>query len=43
MHAMIGMGILGLVGKLNDWDESAIFFDGSSLGQLLASLHMLWH
>ncbi|KAF8513488.1 Shr3 amino acid permease chaperone [Gautieria morchelliformis] len=31
MHAMIGMGILGLVGKLNVWDESAIFFDGSSL------------
>lgn len=37
MHAMIGMGILGLVGKLNEWDESAIFFDGSSLGQSLAT------
>ena len=33
MHAMIGLGILALVAKLNDWDESAIFFDGSSLGQ----------
>ncbi|KIJ55386.1 hypothetical protein M422DRAFT_23983 [Sphaerobolus stellatus SS14] len=31
MHAMIGLGILGLVGKLHAWDESAIFFDGSSL------------
>ncbi|KAF8582760.1 SET domain-containing protein [Ramaria rubella] len=28
---MIGMGVLGLVAKLHEWDESAIFFDGSSL------------
>ncbi|KAF8518023.1 Shr3 amino acid permease chaperone [Hysterangium stoloniferum] len=31
MHAMIGLGVIGLVGKLHEWDESAIFFDGSSL------------
>jgi len=31
MHAMIGVGVLGLIAKLHEWDESAIFFDGSSL------------
>ncbi|KAJ3530684.1 hypothetical protein NM688_g7675 [Phlebia brevispora] len=31
MHAVMGMGILGLVGKIHKWDESAMFFDGSSL------------
>lgn len=31
LHAFIGVGILGLVAKLNVWDESAILFDGSSL------------
>lgn len=30
---MIGLGVLGLVAKLHSWDESAIFFDGSSLGE----------
>lgn len=29
---MIGFGILGLVSKLHKWDESAMLFDGSSLG-----------
>jgi len=38
MHAMIGMGIIGLVAKLHEWDESAIFFDGSSLGMPVISL-----
>ena len=32
LHAVMGMGILGLVGKLHRWDESAMFFDGTSLG-----------
>ncbi len=32
MHAIMGMGLLGLVGKIHKWDESAMFFDGSSLG-----------
>ncbi|EPT00948.1 hypothetical protein FOMPIDRAFT_1023502 [Fomitopsis schrenkii] len=31
MHAVMGVGALGLCGQLNRWDESAIFFDGSSL------------
>ncbi|OAX41387.1 hypothetical protein K503DRAFT_767731 [Rhizopogon vinicolor AM-OR11-026] len=31
LHGFIGFGILGLVAKLQKWDESAIFFDGSSL------------
>jgi hypothetical protein len=29
----MGVGILGLVAKLHKYDESAIFFDGSSLGK----------
>ncbi|KAG8753097.1 hypothetical protein FRC11_007720 [Ceratobasidium sp. 423] len=32
LHAMMGVGILGLVAKLHIWDESALFFDGTSLG-----------
>ncbi|KAH9946517.1 Shr3 amino acid permease chaperone [Amylocystis lapponica] len=31
LHAVMGVGILGLVGKLHKWDDSAMFFDGSSL------------
>jgi len=29
---MMGIGIICLLGKLHKWDESAIWFDGSSLG-----------
>ena len=29
---MAGFGVLGLITKLHKWDESAMFFDGSSLG-----------
>ncbi len=32
MHAIMGVGIIGLVGKLHKWDESAMFFDGSCIG-----------
>ncbi|KAE9400404.1 hypothetical protein BT96DRAFT_881419 [Gymnopus androsaceus JB14] len=32
LHGMIGVGILGLASKLHKWDDSAMFFDGSSLG-----------
>lgn len=31
---MVGVGLAGLIGKLHKWDESAFFFDGSSLGAL---------
>ncbi|KAH7922580.1 hypothetical protein BV22DRAFT_1037301 [Leucogyrophana mollusca] len=31
LHGFMGVGILALVSKLVKWDESAIFFDGSSL------------
>jgi hypothetical protein len=33
LHGFMGVGILGLVAKLHKYDESAIFFDGSSLGR----------
>ncbi|KAI0091784.1 Shr3 amino acid permease chaperone [Irpex rosettiformis] len=38
MHAVMGMGLLGIVGKLHKWDESAIFFDGSSLAAYVFAL-----
>lgn len=31
LHAVMGVGVLGLVGKLHRWDDTAMFFDGSSL------------
>ncbi|KAH8116425.1 Shr3 amino acid permease chaperone [Phellopilus nigrolimitatus] len=31
LHTVVGIGILGLIGKLHKWDECALFFDGSSL------------
>ncbi|CAE6435615.1 unnamed protein product [Rhizoctonia solani] len=35
LHAMMGVGILGLVAKLHTWDESALFFDGTSLAAFM--------
>ncbi|CAA7269279.1 unnamed protein product [Cyclocybe aegerita] len=32
LHGMVGVGLLGFLAKLHKWDESAVFFDGSSLG-----------
>lgn len=34
LHGMMGFGIIGLVSKLHRWDDSAMFFDGSSLGEV---------
>jgi len=31
LHTMMGLGVVGLCGKVSKWDESAMFFDGSSL------------
>jgi hypothetical protein len=33
LHAMMALGIGSLIAKLHKWDESALFFDGSSLGE----------
>ncbi len=35
LHSIVGVGLLGLLGKLHKWDDSAMFFDGSSLGAYL--------
>jgi len=29
---MVGVGLIGFLSKLHKWNESAMFFDGSSLG-----------
>ena len=31
---MMGVGLVGLLAKMFKWDDSAMFFDGSSLGAL---------
>ncbi|KAJ7695151.1 Shr3 amino acid permease chaperone [Mycena rosella] len=31
LHGMVGVVLLGLLAKLHAWDDSAMFFDGSSL------------
>lgn len=33
MHGFIGIGVLGLIAKLHAWTDSAVWFDGSSLGK----------
>lgn len=30
---MVGVGLIGFVSKIHKWDESAIYFDGGSLGR----------
>ncbi|KAG6819972.1 hypothetical protein H0H93_006875 [Arthromyces matolae] len=31
LHGMVGVGLVGLISKLHQWDDSAMFFDGTSL------------
>ncbi|KAF9449938.1 hypothetical protein P691DRAFT_798703 [Macrolepiota fuliginosa MF-IS2] len=38
LHAMIAIGLIGIVSKLHKWDESAMFFDGSSLAAYVFSV-----
>ncbi|KAG9014361.1 hypothetical protein FRB94_012767 [Tulasnella sp. JGI-2019a] len=38
LHSLIGIDIFAVVLKLNKWDESALFFDGSSLVALMAGV-----
>jgi len=32
LHGMVGVGMIGLLSKLHNWDDSAMFFDGTCLG-----------
>ncbi|KXN89379.1 Secretory component protein SHR3 [Leucoagaricus sp. SymC.cos] len=38
LHGMIGIGLVGTLSKLFKWDESAMFFDGSSLAAYVFSI-----
>ncbi|KAI0331497.1 hypothetical protein GY45DRAFT_1248681 [Cubamyces sp. BRFM 1775] len=38
LHSVMGVGLVGLLGKLHKWDDSAMFFDGSSLAAYIFSL-----
>jgi len=35
LHGVVAIGVLALVSKLHKWDESAMFFDGTSLGSFV--------
>jgi len=35
LHGMVGVVFLGLLAKLHAWDDSAMFFDGSSLAVIM--------
>ncbi|KAJ7050577.1 Shr3 amino acid permease chaperone [Mycena amicta] len=38
LHGMIGVVVLGLIAKLHAWDDSAMFFDGSSIATTIFAL-----
>jgi hypothetical protein len=38
---MAGVGLVGLLSKLHKWDESAMYFDGSSLGKLGRTYYLI--
>ncbi|KAJ7224516.1 Shr3 amino acid permease chaperone [Mycena pura] len=38
LHGMIGVVLLGLIAKLHAWDDSAMFFDGSSIAVVVFGL-----
>nr|VWO94604.1 Glycogen debranching enzymye [Ganoderma boninense] len=38
LHGIVILGLVGLIGKLHKWDESAVFFDGSSLAAYIFAL-----
>ncbi|KDQ61612.1 hypothetical protein JAAARDRAFT_515241 [Jaapia argillacea MUCL 33604] len=42
LHAMMGVGVVALISKISKWDESALFFDGSSLAAFIFSIAMFF-
>lgn len=40
LHGFIGVGFIGLLTKLHAWDDSAMFFDGSSLGKAIILIYV---
>ncbi|KAJ7180428.1 Shr3 amino acid permease chaperone [Mycena filopes] len=40
LHGMVGVIFLGLIAKLHVWDDSAMFFDGSSIVSLIFALSL---
>ncbi|KZT27784.1 Shr3 amino acid permease chaperone [Neolentinus lepideus HHB14362 ss-1] len=38
LYGMGGVGMIGLLSKVTQWDESAMFFDGSSLAAYMFSI-----
>jgi len=38
LHGFMGVGIIALLAKLHKWDESAMFFDGSSIAAYIFAI-----
>ena len=34
IHGLMGIGVAAIIAKIHRWDESAMFFDGGSLGEM---------
>jgi hypothetical protein len=41
LHGLMGIGVVAIIAKLHRWNESAVFFDGGSLGECI--LHPSHH
>lgn len=35
LHGLMGIGVVAIIAKIHRWDESAMFFDGGSLGECI--------
>src|ERR1700733_1543296 len=42
LHGFIGVGFIGLLTKLHAWDDSAMFFDGTSLGKSILLIYVFF-
>lgn len=41
LHGLMGIGLVAIIAKIHRWDESAMLFDGGSLGERV--LHPISH
>ena len=43
LHGLIGIGLVAIITKIHRWDESAMFFDGGSLGERRSFFNISTH
>ena len=39
LHGLMGIGVVAIIAKIHRWDDSAMFFDGGSLGESSSISH----